>query len=195
VRARIDVLSEIPAAWRLEVRRWSRLNRHRKREVEGAEAPSRNDEYLLYQTLVGTWPVPDPDEAGMAQYCERIEAYMIKAAREGKEHTSWMNQNEDYEKALTEFVRGLLRTAATAPFMERLRAFVAVIARTGRINSLSQLAIKLTTPGVPDFYQGTELWSLELVDPDNRRAVDYRSRRSLLDALKVRFDCAPAEQA
>jgi (1->4)-alpha-D-glucan 1-alpha-D-glucosylmutase len=168
VRARINVLSEIPANWRLEVRRWSRLNHHRKREVGGAEAPSRNDEYLLYQTLVGTWPVPMPDDAGLARYCERIEAYMLKAAREAKERTSWMNHDEEYEKALVEFVHGLLRTPAAAPFIERLRAFAGQIARTGRLNSLSQLAIKLTAPGVPDFYQGTELWSLELVDPDNR---------------------------
>jgi (1->4)-alpha-D-glucan 1-alpha-D-glucosylmutase len=195
VRARINVLSEIPAAWRLEARRWSRLNRHRKREVDGVEAPSRNDEYLLYQTLVGTWPLPAPDETGLAHYCERIEAYMLKAAREAKEHTSWINRNDDYEKALAEFVRGLLRTAAATPFIERLSAFTARIAHIGRFNSLSQLAIKLTTPGVPDFYQGTELWALDLVDPDNRRPVDYPLRRSLLDALKTQFDCAPPERA
>ena len=117
VRARIDVLSEIPAAWRLEVRRWSRLNRHRKREVDGAEAPSRNDEYLLYQTLVGTWPRAGArTRPGLAPYCERIEAYMLKAAREGKEHTSWINPNDEYEKALAEFVRGLLRTPAGHAF-------------------------------------------------------------------------------
>jgi len=195
VRARINVLSEMPAAWRLEARRWSRLNRHRKRQVDGAEAPSRNDEYLLYQTLVGAWPAPEPDEAGLAQFCERIEAYMLKAAREGKEHTSWINPNDEYEKALVEFVRALLRTAAAAPFLERLRAFVSAIARIGRINSLAQLAVKLTAPGVPDFYQGAELWALDLVDPDNRRAVDYPLRRSLLAELQTQFDCASAEWA
>ena len=123
VRARINVLSEIPAAWRLEVRRWSRLNRHRKREVEGAEAPSRNDEYLLYQTLVGTWPVPDPDEAGLAPYRERIEAYMLKAAREGKEHTSWINPNDEYEKALVGVRPWPAALPFGMPFVERLRAF------------------------------------------------------------------------
>jgi len=195
VRARINVLSEMPAAWRLEVRRWGRLNRSRKRQVEGTEAPSRNDEYLLYQTLVGTWPLPEPDIAGRARYCERIEAYMLKAAREAKQHTSWINRNEDYETALVDFVRGLLRTAASAPFIARLNSFATQAARIGWINGLSQLAVKITAPGVPDFYQGSELWALDLVDPDNRRPVDYQWRRSLLDGLKAQFDCPPAERA
>ncbi|MBI2290175.1 MAG: malto-oligosyltrehalose synthase [Betaproteobacteria bacterium] len=195
VRARINVLSEMPAAWRLEVKRWSRLNRNRKREVEGAEAPSRNDEYLLYQTLIGTWPLPELDEAGRDRYCERIEAYMLKAAREAKQHTSWINHNEAYENALVEFVRGLLRTAAGAPFIERVGPFAARVACIGWINSLSQLTVKITAPGVPDFYQGSELWALDLVDPDNRQPVDYGRRRELLDALKREFDCELGEQA
>jgi len=194
VRARIDVLSEMPAAWRLEAGRWSRLNRNRKRESEGAEAPSRNDEYLLYQTLVGTWPVPAPDEAGRARYCERIEAYMLKAAREAKLHTSWINRNADYENALVEFVRGLLRTATGAPFVDRLSAFTAQIARIGWVNSLSQLAIKITAPGVPDFYQGCELWTLDLVDPDNRRPVDFERRRALLNKIKAGFEGEPVRR-
>jgi (1->4)-alpha-D-glucan 1-alpha-D-glucosylmutase len=194
VRARINVLSEMPAAWRLEVRRWSRLNRNRKREVDGAEAPSRNDEYLLYQTLVGTWPLPAPDEAGRARYCGRIEAYMLKAAREAKQHTSWINHHVGYENALLNFVQGLLRTAAGAPFIERLSAFTQLVARIGWINSLSQLAIKLTAPGVPDFYQGCELWALDLVDPDNRRPVDFERRRALLNELKAGFEGEPARR-
>ena len=193
VRARITALSELPAAWRLEARRWSRLNRSRKREVQGAEAPSRNDEYLLYQTLVGTWPSGDAEEAARAAYTERIEAYVLKAAREAKEHTSWINHNEEYESALVEFVRGVLRGSAATPFIARLDTFAAQVARIGWLNSLGQLAIKLTAPGVPDFYQGTELWAFELVDPDNRRTVDYARRRALLDELKVRFDCGAAE--
>ena len=195
VRARLNALSEMTAAWRLEVRRWRRLNRNRKREVDGAEAPSRNDEYLLYQTLVGTWPAPEPAEAAMGEYCSRIEAYMIKAAREAKEHTSWLNRNDDYEKALAEFVHGLLRLPSGIPFVERLRVFASTTTRIGRINSLAQLAVKLTAPGVPDFYQGTELWTLDLVDPDNRRPVDYPLRRSLLDQLERRFDGAQSERA
>ena len=194
-RARINVLTEMPAAWRLEVRHCSRLSRNRKREVEGAEAPSRNDEYLLYQTLIGTWPLPEPDEAGRDRYCERIEAYMLKAAREAKQHTSWINRNEDYENALVEFVRGVLRTPAAAPFIERLGAFAARVARIGWINSLSQLAVKLTAPGVPDFYVGSELWAFDLVDPDNRRPVDFQRRRSLLEELRAQFDCPPAARA
>jgi (1->4)-alpha-D-glucan 1-alpha-D-glucosylmutase len=194
VRARIDVLSEMPAAWRLEAGRWSRLNRNRKRKVDDAEAPSRNDEYLLYQTLVGTWPAPAPDEAGRARYCERIEAYMLKAAREAKQHTSWINRNAEYENALVEFVRGLLRAPTGAPFIERLSTFTAEVARVGWVNSLSQLAIKLTAPGVPDFYQGCEFWSLDLVDPDNRRPVDFERRRALLGELKAGFEGEPSRR-
>ncbi|HSE01216.1 MAG TPA: malto-oligosyltrehalose synthase [Burkholderiales bacterium] len=194
VRTRIDVLTEMPAAWRLEARRWSRLNRNRKREVDGAEAPTRNDEYLLYQTLVGTWPVPAPDEAGRARYCERIEAYMLKAAREAKQHTSWINRNAGYESALVEFVRGLLRTATGAPFVDRLSAFTAQVARIGWVNSLSQLVIKISAPGVPDFYQGSELWAIDLVDPDNRRPVDFERRRALLSELKAGFEGEPARR-
>jgi (1->4)-alpha-D-glucan 1-alpha-D-glucosylmutase len=193
VRVRIDALSELPAAWRLGLRRWSRLNRSRKRVVEGKSAPSRNDEYLLYQTLIGTWPLEELDENGRARYCERIEAYMVKAVREAKEHTSWINRNPEYEGALVDFVRGLLRTIAGAPFTERLGAFAAQVARIGWLNSLSQLVIKTASPGVPDFYQGSELWALNLVDPDNRQAVDYGLRRGLFDDLKARFDCQPAE--
>jgi (1->4)-alpha-D-glucan 1-alpha-D-glucosylmutase len=193
VRARINALSEIPAAWRLEVRRWSRLNRSRKRKIDGAEAPSRNDEYLLYQTLLGTWPLRPSDDNERARYCDRIEAYMLKAVREAKEHTSWINHNVVYEGALVEFVRGLLRTRT--PFIDRLAGFTAQVAPIGCLNSLSQLVIKIGSPGVPDFYQGSELWAFHLVDPDNRQPIDYGLRRGLLKDLAVQFDCPARERA
>ena len=178
VRLRIDVLSELPAAWRLKLRRWSRLNRSKKRNVEGATLPSKNDEYLLYQTLVGSFP-PDAGD-GLEGYCERIENYMLKAAREAKTHTSWVNRNETYETALSEFVRALLADTGRNLFLQDLRDAVRPLTWFGMLNSLSMVLIKLTSPGVPDCYQGNELWDFSLVDPDNRRAVDYVLRRRLL---------------
>ena len=164
VRARIDVLSEMPAAWRLIVRRWSRLNRSRKREVDGAQAPSRNDEYLLYQTLVGTFPPAEPVEGELRTYRERIEHYMVKAAREAKVHTSWLTVNEAYEEALTAFVAALLARAGRKPFLGDLREQCAVFAWYGMLNSLSMTLLKLASPGVPDIYQGNEMldcrWSI-----------------------------------
>jgi (1->4)-alpha-D-glucan 1-alpha-D-glucosylmutase len=180
VRARIDVLSELPAAWRALVRRWSRMHRPRKREVDGQEAPSRNDEYLLYQTLVGTFPPGELDEAALDGYRARIEQYMIKAVREAKVHTSWLVANAAYEDALTAFVGELLRTAPANPFLEELRTQSAPFAWYGMLNSLSMTLLKLASPGVPDIYQGTEMLDWSLVDPDNRRPVDYAVRRAAL---------------
>ncbi|MGE5103794.1 MAG: malto-oligosyltrehalose synthase, partial [Betaproteobacteria bacterium] len=157
VRARIDVISELPAAWRALVRRWSRMHRARKREVDGQEAPSRNDEYLLYQTLVGTFPPGELDKAALDGYSARIGQYMIKAVREAKVHTSWLVANAAYEDALTAFVGELLRTAPANPFLEELRAQCAPFAWYGMLNSLSMTLLKLASPGVPDIYQGTEM--------------------------------------
>jgi len=166
VRARLALLSEIPERWGDAVRRWAENNkRHRSGEL-----PDRNTEYLLYQTLVGAWPIDS----------ERATSYMEKAAREAKEHTSWINQNEAYELALRRFIVAALEDEA---FRSDLEGFVAEIVAPGRINSLSLTLIKLTAPGVPDIYQGTELWDLSLVDPDNRRPVDLDLRRRLLDEL------------
>jgi (1->4)-alpha-D-glucan 1-alpha-D-glucosylmutase len=163
VRARISVLSEIPRQWADAVQRWSAMNAPRRRNG----APSRNDEYLLYQTLVGAWPI-DPD---------RLTAYMTKAAREAGVHTSWADPFAEYEDALRDFVAGTLGDRA---LVADLDAFLAPLLTPARVSSLSQTLIKCTAPGVPDFYQGTELWDLSLVDPDNRRAVDYERRRELL---------------
>ncbi len=185
VRARIDVLSEMPALWRLQLRRWSRANRSKKREVDGEAAPSRNDEYLLYQTLLGTCPPGAPDAAEMAAYTERIVQYMIKATREAKAETSWLNPNLPYEQATADFVHALLAESKRNLFLRGFRVVLEPVARLGRYNSLSMALIKLTAPGVPDIYQGNELWDFSLVDPDNRRPVDFAQRRAMLTRAKA----------
>jgi (1->4)-alpha-D-glucan 1-alpha-D-glucosylmutase len=182
VRARIDVISEVPAAWRLLVRRWSRLNRGRKRTLGGAPAPSRNDEYLLYQTLIGCFP-GDAGEQALEVYRQRIEAYMIKAAREAKVRTSWLNVNEPYESALIEFVRSLLARTGGNLFFDDLVTQSRFFTWYGALNSVSMAAIKLTSPGVPDIFQGNETLDYSLVDPDNRRPVDYGARMRMLRGL------------
>jgi (1->4)-alpha-D-glucan 1-alpha-D-glucosylmutase len=179
-RARVDVLSEMPAAWRLILRRWVRFNRSRKRQVEGAPAPSRNDEYLLYQTLIGTWPQGGGDHAA---YRERIRSYMIKAVREAKVHTSWIAVNAAYEHAVAAFVDDILADS-NALFVEDLRQQQPRFHWFGQLNSVTLAIVKLTSPGVPDLYQGNELLDFSLVDPDNRRPVDYDLRRRLLAELE-----------
>jgi (1->4)-alpha-D-glucan 1-alpha-D-glucosylmutase len=193
VRARIDVLSEIPGLWRLHLQRWSRTNRSKKRILDGEPAPSRNDEYLIYQTLLGSFPAGPLDDAGLARYRERMEQYMIKAIREAKAETSWINPHRAYEDATVEFVRALLAAGPRNLFLEKLRVVLAPLARLGLYNSLSMALIKLTSPGVPDIYQGNETWDYSLVDPDNRRAVDYASRRTALADLQ-KLANLPAEQ-
>jgi (1->4)-alpha-D-glucan 1-alpha-D-glucosylmutase len=183
VRARIDVISEMPAAWRLAVRRWSRMNRSHKRTVDGRPAPSRNDEYLLYQTLVGSLPV-DADPAALAAYRERIIAYMTKAAREAKVDTAWMTINDEYEKALASFVEAALRGPGEGSFFDDLVVALRPFAWFGLLNSLSMSLLKFTQPGVPDIYQGCEILDLSLVDPDNRRPVDFALRRARLSSLR-----------
>ena len=184
VRARIAVLSELPREWRAAVNRWARLNRRAKTRVEGASAPDRNDEYLFYQTLLGAWPwgAETPDEAFVA----RIEAFMLKAARESQVHTSWVNPDPAYEDALRQFVRAALDASRPNPFLEDFAALREMVAHAGAINALAQQLLKLTAPGVPDIYQGTELWDQSLVDPDNRRPVDYAQRGRLLRGLARR---------
>jgi len=183
VRARLAVLSEMTTPWRDAVRRWVRMNRTRKREVDGAPAPAAEDEYHFYQTLLGTWPLSEPDPPAAAAYRERLEGYMIKAVREAKLRSSWTEVDGAYEEALLQFVRGVLETRGNNLFLTDFAEFARRVARFGLLNSLSQTLCKLTAPGVPDVYQGNELWDFSLVDPDNRRPVDYGRRRALLAQL------------
>ena len=181
-RARVALLSELPFVWGRQVARWSRLNRSRRSENAGEIVPDRNVEYLFYQALLGAWPptlsVDDPE--GMQDLAERLEAYMIKAVREAKERSSWSNPDANYEAGLQRFVRGVLDSSRTNPFLVEFHSFVMSLVRLGAISSISQLVLKLTVPGVPDIYQGGELWDFSLVDPDNRRPVDWQMRRELL---------------
>jgi len=194
VRARINVLSEMPDAWRAMLRRWSRINRSRKKEVDGALMPSANDEYALYQTLIGSWPVEDLDRQGLEAYRLRIERYMTKLLREAKVRSSWMNPNEEYEKATLEFIRALLAPHKRNVFLKAFLPFQRRISRLGMFNSLSQTLIKLVSPGVPDLYQGTELWDYSLVDPDNRRPVNYLRRQAIAEEFR-RYASDPAGHA
>jgi (1->4)-alpha-D-glucan 1-alpha-D-glucosylmutase len=178
-RVRIDVLSEMPDEWEQRLRRWNRMNRIKKREIEGVRAPGRNDECLLYQTLVGSWPLDLEWPAGpkLAEYAGRVAAYMLKAVREAKVRTSWSTPEPDYEDALTRFIHGVLDPERGAPFLAELMDLLETVAPAGAVNGLAQTLLKLTVPGVPDIYQGCEFWDLSLVDPDNRRPVDFAARR------------------
>jgi 4-alpha-glucanotransferase/(1->4)-alpha-D-glucan 1-alpha-D-glucosylmutase len=194
VRARIDVISEMAAGWRLQLAKWRTLNARRKIDVDDEPAPSANDEYLLYQILLGSFPA-GARGAALGRYRERITEYMLKATREAKVHTSWANPNEAYEAATKSFVHAVLDEHAANPFLDDLRAAVEPVAWIGYLNSLSMVAIKLTSPGVPDCYQGNELWDYSLVDPDNRRPVDYAKRGKLLAELKAAGDSEGAGRA
>jgi (1->4)-alpha-D-glucan 1-alpha-D-glucosylmutase len=186
VRARINVLSELPREWRAHLFRWSRLNQRHKREVDGEPAPSRNDEYLLYQTLIGTWPLGPMTREEREKYLERIQQYMVKATHEAKVSTSWISPHEAYEQATHDFVEAILGESRRNVFLADFVPFARRIAEYGIWNSLSQTLLKLASPGVPDIYQGAELWDFSLVDPDNRRGVDFAHRQQLLESLKVR---------
>ena len=183
VRARIDVISEMPAAWRLTVRRWSRLNRRHKRLLAGARVPTHNDEYLLYQTLVGSLPAGELHDAALREYLPRVQQAMLKSVREAKRTTNWMNPDGEYERALETFIDALLGPRDSNLFLADLRTQAATFAWYGALNSLSLVVLKALSPGVPDIYQGCERLEPMLVDPDNRRAVDYaQCERWLRDA-------------
>ncbi|MGH7965708.1 MAG: malto-oligosyltrehalose synthase, partial [Candidatus Binatia bacterium] len=181
VRARINVLSEIPQEWRAALNRWSKLNKKKKLLVDGQPVPDRNEEYLLYQTLLGAWPLTAMNADAYAVFKQRIQDYIRKATKEAKVNTSWINPNQAYDDALQEFVGTVLDGSL---FLNDFQALRSRIAQYGMYNSLSQTLLKLTVPGVPDIYQGTELWDFSLVDPDNRRPVDYERRRRELSALQ-----------
>jgi Maltooligosyl trehalose synthase len=187
VRARINVLSELSGLWRLRVREWRRINRNRRRNLSGRPAPRPNDEYLIYQTLVGALPFglnEKSDKTHWEAFGARIEAYMLKAIREAKRNTSWVNPNLDYEDAVASFVKSLLDPGPKNRFLTDFLPFQRQVARLGMWNSLSQTLLKLSCPGVPDTYQGNEVWDFSLVDPDNRRQVDYKIRRQAFESLR-----------
>jgi (1->4)-alpha-D-glucan 1-alpha-D-glucosylmutase len=188
VRARIVAISEIPEIWRRSLQRWRLVNRRWKRTINDAEAPDANEEYLLYQTLLGTWPIQnsgEPEASAKPEYIERIQAYMAKALHEAKLNTSWIQPNEEWDAAMHDFVAKILDSSPRNKFLPAFLPVAQEIARLGAINSLTQVALKLTSPGVPDIYQGNEIWDYSLVDPDNRRPVDYQQRREMLAALSA----------
>ena len=178
-RARLMALSEIPGEWTGAVARWKVLNAPHLAVNGDLRAPSPATEYMLYQALLGAWPMEGPD----AGFTERIQAYALKAVREGKEQTSWLNPHEAYEAGLATFIERILDPARSGEFIESVSAMASRVALLGALNSLSQLTLKATLPGVPDFYQGTEFWDLSLVDPDNRRPVDFAARAAALSTL------------
>ena len=197
-RTRIAAISEMPKDWQRAVPLWSRIARAEKTNVYGESAPDRNDEYRFYQALAGVWPA-ETDDAPIPAHApddlvERLQQYMDKAAREAKLHTSWINPNTDYDRALRDFVDGMLRGRAAARFLPAFLPVARRLARAGAASSLSQLLLKIAAPGVPDFYQGTELWDLTLVDPDNRRPVDFAARLRMAGELAPLVASARAGQ-
>src|SRR4029077_1405230 len=178
--ARISVLSEIPGQWKERLERWSTLNSKYKTQVDGQQVPDRNEEVLLYQTLLGAWPANGNDAGSLV---ERLQAYAIKATREAMVHTRWTLPNSTHESALKKFVASVLKPGNTA-FLRDFVPFQRSIAYRGMVNGLTQALVKIISPGIPDFYQGSELWDLRLVDPDNRHPVNFAKRTSMLAALK-----------
>jgi (1->4)-alpha-D-glucan 1-alpha-D-glucosylmutase len=189
VRARLNVMSELTGEWDKRVRRWASLNRYKRQRIDRASAPTPNDEYMIYQTMLGAWPAvltgdSSPDAAVIDSFRERLQAAVLKSIREAKRRTSWTNPNAVYEDACMAFVTRILDMARPNPFFEDFVGFQARISRLGVLNSLCQSVITLTAPGVPDIYQGGELWDFNLVDPDNRRPVDFEQRRRLLSEVR-----------
>jgi (1->4)-alpha-D-glucan 1-alpha-D-glucosylmutase len=184
VRARLNVLSEIPRDWRAAVQRFSRLNKRLRREVDGEPAPSLKDEYLFYQSALGIWPLSEPTAEERAKLIERLQGYMEKATHEAKQRTSWINPSPAYDEAVRDFVAQTLSDSPKNQFVDELQAFCERVADAGLLNSLGQVVLKLLSPGVPDIYQGQEFLDFSLVDPDNRRPVDYASRRAALGEVR-----------
>jgi len=185
VRARINVLSEIPTEWSSALFRWSRLNGRNKITINGQSVPDGNEECLLYQTLLGTYPLGRMDRKHRDEYRRRIQSYMLKAIREAKVHTGWTSPNKPYEKGVAQFISTILDPSPSGnPFLADFTTLNTQVACCGMYNSLAQSLLKIFSPGVPDLYQGNELWDFSLVDPDNRRPVDFACRIHLLNALR-----------
>ncbi len=180
VRARIAVISEMPHEWAQLLRKWSTANRAAHTQVDGMSAPDGNEEYLLYQTLLGSWPLEPMDDKARAEYTGRIHAYMEKALHEAKVNSSWIEPNAPWDSAVCMFATKILEPGKANRFLPAFTRFAEKVAQFGAVNSLSQAVLSLTAPGVPDTYQGTELWDLSLVDPDNRRPVDFKHRIAAL---------------
>jgi (1->4)-alpha-D-glucan 1-alpha-D-glucosylmutase len=189
VRARLNVLSEIPDEWAKEIANWSKQNGPSRETVDGRQVPDANEEYLIYQALVGMWPA-DPSE--MASISERLQAYAIKAIREAMVHTRWTEPNNAHEQAVRAFIQKILSSQDQSPFLCSVRDFMQKVAYAGMVNGLSQALLKIACPGVPDFYRGSELWDRHLVDPDNRGRVDFQARTEILEGLadNAHFDTA-----
>lgn len=187
VRARISVLSEISGEWQAAVEKWSAVNAPLRRWIGDQTAPSANDEYLLYQTLIGAWPLGRPTADEFDDFAKRVSAYMLKAMREAKVHTNWTHPHSEYEKAVDDFLHALLDRSGSPEFFAMFEPLAKKVRDIGIVNSLSQTLLRLTAPGVSDTYQGSELWDLSLVDPDNRRPVDYPRRQSMLADLQSRW--------
>ncbi|MEX0679063.1 MAG: malto-oligosyltrehalose synthase [Pirellulales bacterium] len=194
MRARLNVLSEVPEEWEAKLSRWQAANAQARSELDGEAVPDANEEHLIYQTLVGTWPVGQLDVKATNEYVDRIVRYLDKALREAKLHTSWLNPYDEYDQAVAGFIRAILADAKS-PFVQDLDEFVRSISDAGFVNSLAQTLVKLCVPGVPDLYQGVEFWDFNLVDPDNRRPVDFAARRKALAHLAARAKAGVAHLA
>lgn len=190
IRARLNVLSEMPERWRKKVERWAQINADHKQICNGGPAPDANDEYFLYQTLVGALPFVERE---FEEFQERLRDYMVKVLREAKRHTTWSEPNEPYERACLAFIDRIMDADGEDTFWSDFLPFQQEVAAYGIYNSLSQTTLKITCPGLPDFYQGTELWDLNLVDPDNRRPVDFAVREEMLELLETTWSDAPGD--
>jgi (1->4)-alpha-D-glucan 1-alpha-D-glucosylmutase len=186
-RMRIDALSELPRQWAAALSSWTRRLEPWLREVDGRKAPDRNELMLFFQTLVAVWPNQRPGthpqlpaREELEQLSDRLQQYMVKAIKEGKVNTSWIQDNKSWEEAVTGFVREVLALPAKHGFWKGFLTFQQQVAEIAMHDSLAQVVLKIASPGVPDLYQGTELWDFSLVDPDNRRPVDFESRRRML---------------
>ncbi|MGC8491070.1 MAG: malto-oligosyltrehalose synthase [Syntrophobacteraceae bacterium] len=188
VRARINTLSEIAEEWQEVLDRWKRLNTAKKVSVDGLRVPDPNEEAFLYQTLIGAWPLQSEE---VPAFRRRLKSYMIKAAREAKVYTRWTAPDSGYENALLAFCDSILEETGAQKFLEDFLETLSRLAGLGALNSISQLLLKIGSPGAPDFYQGTELWEFNLVDPDNRRQVEFRKRVRILKEIKRRESKTP----
>jgi (1->4)-alpha-D-glucan 1-alpha-D-glucosylmutase len=193
-RVRIDAISETASEWRYAVLAWRKMNEAHKTWLEGEPAPDMNDEYRFYQTLVGVWPAGDEGRAASSALVERVRAATLKAVKEAKLNSSWINANQAYEEGVLKFVDACLAGAGAARFLPSFLGFLDRAAPIGMVNGLAQAALKIGSPGVPDFYQGTELWDHSLVDPDNRRPVDFAVRARMLAELEPIFTAPAGER-